>query len=1270
MILNYIFVLLLYDMQKILPFIGLLLFSFPSFSQGPTANFTASPLTSCVGQTVTFTNTSTAGTAPINSWAWDFGDGNSASAQNTTHIYTNAGTFTVILVVTDTNSLADPEVKTAYITVYPNPVAQFAATANSCTLPVTATYVNQSSLGTNYSYAWNFGNGQSSNLQNPSSITYTTVNTYTASLNVTNTTTGCQSTFSNTITISDFAADFVMVDSVCAGGTVTMDDISTVGVNSWNWTSGAGQSSTNANPTFSYNTAGTYTVTLSSQNTLIGCSATKTKQLVVVPKPVVAFVSNKTHGCLPFNATFSTSTSGCSSYEWTFGDGTTYSGPTPPVHTYATKDTFSVSLTCVGVFGCTATTTRTDYIFTDILDANFIANLNLGCSPITTNYYNISWHDYQTYDPIVSWVWTFDDGSTYNGATPPSDVYTTGLYDLSLTVTTQDGCTDTESKINYIQVGEIDSIDFSSTPFAVCAKQGIDFTDESIISVPHDPSEVKYHWGFGDGGTSINQNVNYGYSLDSGYYDVTFTITFRGCIKVLTKDSIVHVAAPVARFEPSSPLVSFLYPNSFLVCHPGSFPVHIDMADLSTIGQTTDDVKMIWKFFDPLNTIVTFDDPDLDPDDDGSTSFDYPDYGVYQVEQVIYNFTTGCNDSIIETIYISDITPNFDYADSICVDNSVAFSSTSVSVDSLTSYYYSIYSIPPDHPHYSTPSFTHFFDSSATYTVNLKIRNSVGCEDNITLPLVVLADPISSIIPSDVTRCAPITFTFTNGSTSVGNGYSDVTNFTWTFPNGSTQTTSDTSETVNYTYTTQGNFTTTMTATDGFGCVGNTTSAVVHITLPIPNFTEDTVVCDLENFTLVNTSTGVGGVSYQWNIDNAETSTETNLNYFFDETTNPSSTYVPHTITLIATDGAGCIDSISKIMKVSMPYANLEYTATSANLNNNNEASCPPVFETFVNQSTSYGTFNSSWDFGDGKVSFLTTPANTYVFAGVYTLNMQITDQFGCVDDTTFIDYLTIGGPIITYSILPTPDPCDNQFLFDTLSTVNVVSYVWDFGDNTFAADTCIEHNYPAAGTYFTSLTIQDSLGCTVIYPLDTITVNNQITAFFVPSAFTAETSTLVSFDDQSIFDAPGVSWEWNFGDFDNSTLLNNTDESVVHGYEFPFFYTVTLTVTDANGCVDDYQTVIHITGAINAPNVFTPNGDGSNDNFTFQHDIFKSYDVTILNRWGQTLYQNTNETGTYIWNGYTQQGEECSEGVYYYLIRGFLMDDSPFEITGFVTKI
>jgi PKD repeat protein len=151
----------------------------------PVANFTGSPTTITDGSSVAFTDTSTG--AP-DTWAWDFGDGGTATVQNPVHPYTLtdplvAQTFTVSL--TASNSVgSDTRTRTAYITVNPIPPgADFTWSPSSGDRPLTVVFTDTSS-GSPTAWSWNFGDGVNTTTQNPSH-TYSTAGTYSVTLTVT-----------------------------------------------------------------------------------------------------------------------------------------------------------------------------------------------------------------------------------------------------------------------------------------------------------------------------------------------------------------------------------------------------------------------------------------------------------------------------------------------------------------------------------------------------------------------------------------------------------------------------------------------------------------------------------------------------------------------------------------------------------------------------------------------------------------------------------------------------------------------------------------------------------------------------------------------------------------------------------------------------------------------------------------------------------------------------------------------------------------------------
>ncbi|MDX9856686.1 MAG: PKD domain-containing protein [candidate division Zixibacteria bacterium] len=170
----------------------------------PVANFSGSPTTGTAPLTVNFTDLST---GSITSWSWTFGDGGTSSAQNPSHQYTSAGTYSVTLTVTGPGG-SDGETKTDYITVNPcvAPVANFSGSPTSGTAPLT---VNFTDLSTNSptGWSWTFGDGGTSSAQNPAH-TYTAAGTYTVSLTASNTCGSDGETRTAYITVTEPTVDY------------------------------------------------------------------------------------------------------------------------------------------------------------------------------------------------------------------------------------------------------------------------------------------------------------------------------------------------------------------------------------------------------------------------------------------------------------------------------------------------------------------------------------------------------------------------------------------------------------------------------------------------------------------------------------------------------------------------------------------------------------------------------------------------------------------------------------------------------------------------------------------------------------------------------------------------------------------------------------------------------------------------------------------------------------------------------------------------------
>src|SRR5882672_413611 len=209
----------------------------------PTAEFSGTPTSGLAPLIVQFTDLSTAGSSPITSRSWSFGDGGTSTAQNPSHTYTAAGSYTVRLIVSSSAG-SDTLSRAGYIGVFVLPTASFTGSPQSGVSPLAVQFTDQSTAGSSpiTSWGWTFGDGGTSTAQSPSH-TYAGAGSYTVRLIV--------GSSAGTDTLS--RASYIVVSSPVAptaqfSGTPTsgqaplpvqFTDQSTAGtspITSWSWT--------------------------------------------------------------------------------------------------------------------------------------------------------------------------------------------------------------------------------------------------------------------------------------------------------------------------------------------------------------------------------------------------------------------------------------------------------------------------------------------------------------------------------------------------------------------------------------------------------------------------------------------------------------------------------------------------------------------------------------------------------------------------------------------------------------------------------------------------------------------------------------------------------------------------------------------------------------------------------------------------------------------------------------------------------------------------
>jgi len=255
--------------------------------KGATGTYTVSPKSGCVPLTVQLTAFSN----NASKFSWDLGNGQTPSGSTITYTYTAARAYIPVLLLSDSFLCTYPLPAIDTINVYPLPIPDFIFDSICSGLPTYFYDASDPQSGSIVAWSWDFGDGTSSNLQNPSHI-YKRNGYYDLGLKVTNSN-ACQANVSRTIKIGGVTAGFKTPPTSCVGSVVQFTDTSKsdTAIESRLWLFGDGDSSTQTNPTHIYLKKGLYTISLFVAN-YKGCVDTliRTKALLIgdtVPPPAL-----------------------------------------------------------------------------------------------------------------------------------------------------------------------------------------------------------------------------------------------------------------------------------------------------------------------------------------------------------------------------------------------------------------------------------------------------------------------------------------------------------------------------------------------------------------------------------------------------------------------------------------------------------------------------------------------------------------------------------------------------------------------------------------------------------------------------------------------------------------------------------------------------------------------------------------------------------------------------------------------------------------------
>lgn len=278
---------------------------------------------------------------------------------------------------------------------------------------------------------------------------------------------------------------------------------------------------------------------------------------------------------------------------------------------------------------------------------------------------------------------------------------------------------------------------------------------------------------------------------------------------------------------------------------------------------------------------------------------------------------------------------------------------------------------------------------------------------------------------------------------------------------------------------------------------------------------------------------------------------------------------------------------------------------------------------------------------GTSGSSFIISTPGTYTLSAINS----------CGSDTTTITLTAQNNPnaIITPAGNLSVCPGDNL----TLNATGGLNYLWSNGETGSSISASTE------GTYWLIAGNNCGSDSTSVY------VNiDSVEALFIADTLSGLAPLEVQFTNNSSFSATG--FLWNFGD--NST---STDVSPIHIYQESGTYVVTLTAINASGCTESISATIVVFGSpsfLQVPNVFTPNGDGQNDNFQAIGSGITEFNCKIYDRWGILMHEITDFKGS--WDGRTSVGLRSSDGTYFYLVKAKGADGIEYQQEGFVQLI
>lgn len=375
--------------------------------------------------------------------------------------------------------------------------------------------------------------------------------------------------------------------------------------------------------------------------------------------------------------------------------------------------------------------------------------------------------------------------------------------------------------------------------------------------------------------------------------------------------------------------------------------------------------------------------------------------------------------------------------------------------------------------------------------------------------------------------------------------------------------------------------------------------------------------------------------SLTWS-DAAGNTIETQTGVFYGATldTIPAGDYQ-----VLVTNAIGCTFNYN----YSIPVYTMEASFTS-----DPPLVCQNAPITFTNTSTGSIT-GYRWIFPEGEAY----QANFVNAFGTAADSQMVTMTI--VNDTfpncTFTDtaFYNVHPNIVAGFLVDSPRCAGDIVFLNDYSAPYPVSWQWFVDDSLISTDRNTHFVRYYGGAYSIKLIVADSL-CGV----DTASSTTFIHDF--PQVFIG-IDTLLCPGEEITLNAgnPGMTYSWSTGQQTQEITLNPTETMIVS------------VIVNNNGCKRSDERLITMNCSIIFPNVFSPNGDGTNDYFLPHLVNVESYDMLIYNRWGQLMYSLKGGKGSYEKEGWDGRWRKENQpiGAYVYYAKGIDIRGKPVEVSG-----